>query len=71
LPRLALESVKAQSVACIHLSALWRSSPCSQPGTTGPNQARLEEFPRWVGPLQNGIARVVGENLVAMQGRRA
>ena len=45
--------------------------PCSQLGTTGPNQARLEEFHRWVGPLQNGIARVVAENLVAMQGRRA
>jgi len=67
LPRLALESVKAQVVACIRLSALWRSPPCSQLGTTGPNQARLEEFHRWVGPLQNGIARVVAENLVAMR----
>jgi len=56
--------VKAQSVACIHPSALWRSPPCSQLGTTGPTQARLEEFHRWVGPLQNGIERVVAENLV-------
>jgi uncharacterized protein len=36
--------------------------------TTGPNQVRLDEFNRWVGPLQNGIARVVAENLVAMLG---
>jgi uncharacterized protein len=36
--------------------------------TTGPNQVRLEEFNRWASPLQNGIARVVAENLVAMLG---
>jgi uncharacterized protein len=36
--------------------------------TTGPNQVRLEEFNRWAAPLQNGIARVVAENLVAMLG---
>jgi uncharacterized lipoprotein YmbA len=36
--------------------------------TTGPNQARLDEFNRWVSPLQDGIARVVAENLVAMLG---
>jgi uncharacterized lipoprotein YmbA len=36
--------------------------------TTGPNQAGIDEFNRWVGPLQNGIARVVAENLVAMLG---
>ena len=36
--------------------------------STGPNQVRLEEFNRWAGPLQNGIARVVAENLVAMLG---
>jgi uncharacterized lipoprotein YmbA len=34
--------------------------------TTGPNQVRLEEFNRWASPLQNGIARVVAENLVAL-----
>jgi uncharacterized protein len=36
--------------------------------TTGPNQVRLEEFNRWASPLQNAIARVVAENLVAMLG---
>jgi uncharacterized protein len=36
--------------------------------TTGPNQVRLEEFNRWAAPLQNGIARVVAENLVTMLG---
>src|SRR5262245_32491567 len=36
--------------------------------TTGPNQVRLEEFNRWASPLQNDIARVVAENLVAILG---
>jgi hypothetical protein len=36
--------------------------------TTGPNQVRLEEFNRWASPLQNNIARVVAENLVAILG---
>ena len=36
--------------------------------STGPNQVRLEEFNRWAAPLQNSIARVVAENLVAMLG---
>jgi uncharacterized protein len=36
--------------------------------TTGPNQVRLDEFNRWAAPLQNSIARVVAENLVAMLG---
>ena len=36
--------------------------------SAGPNQVRVDEFNRWVGPLQNGIARVVAENLVAMLG---
>jgi uncharacterized lipoprotein YmbA len=36
--------------------------------STGPNQVRLEEFNRWASPLQNGIARVVAENLVALLG---
>ena len=35
---------------------------------TGPNQVRLEEFNRWASPLQNNIARVVADNLVAMLG---
>jgi uncharacterized lipoprotein YmbA len=35
---------------------------------TGPNQARVDEFNRWAGPLQDGIARVVAENLVALLG---
>ena len=33
-----------------------------------PNQVRLDEFNRWVSPLQNNIGRVVAENLVAMLG---
>ena len=36
--------------------------------TVSPNQVRLDEFNRWVSPLQNNIARVVAENLVAMLG---
>ena len=36
--------------------------------TTGPNQVRPEEFNRWASPLQNSIARVVAENLVAILG---
>ena len=36
--------------------------------TTGPNQVRPEEFNRWASPLQNAIARVVVENLVALLG---
>jgi uncharacterized lipoprotein YmbA len=32
------------------------------------NQVLVDEFNRWVGPLQNGIARVVAENLVALLG---
>jgi uncharacterized lipoprotein YmbA len=34
----------------------------------GPNQVRLDEFNRWDAPLQNAIARVVAENLVALLG---
>ncbi len=36
--------------------------------TVGPNQVWLDEFNRWAGPVQNEIARVVAENLVAMLG---
>lgn len=36
--------------------------------STGPNQVRLDEFNQWASPLQNNIARVVAENLVAMLG---
>ncbi len=36
--------------------------------TMGPNQVLLDEFNRWASPLQNNIARVVAENLVAMLG---
>ena len=32
------------------------------------NQVWLDEFNRWASPLQNNIARVVAENLVAMLG---
>ena len=36
--------------------------------TVSPTQVRLDEFNRWVSPLQNNIGRVVAENLVAMLG---
>ena len=36
--------------------------------TVSPNQVQLDEFHRWVSPLQNNIGRVVAENLVAMLG---
>lgn len=36
--------------------------------STGPNQVRLDEFNRWASPLQNGISRVVAENLVMLLG---
>ena len=36
--------------------------------STGPNQVRLDEFNRWASPLQDNIARVVAENLVALLG---
>lgn len=36
--------------------------------STGPNEVRLEEFNRWAAPLQNSIARVVAENLMALLG---
>ena len=35
---------------------------------TGPNQVTVDEFNRWASPLQNNIARVVAENLVALLG---
>jgi uncharacterized lipoprotein YmbA len=34
----------------------------------GANQVRLDDFNRWAAPLQNAIARVVADNLVAMLG---
>lgn len=34
----------------------------------GPNRVWLDEFNRWAAPLQDNIARVVAENLVAMLG---
>ena len=36
--------------------------------STGPNQVQLDEFNRWASPLQDNIARVIAENLVAMLG---
>lgn len=36
--------------------------------SAGPNQVKLDEFNRWAAPLQDSIARVVAENLVAMLG---
>jgi uncharacterized lipoprotein YmbA len=36
--------------------------------TVGPNQVRVDDFNRWDAPLQNTIARVVAENLVALLG---
>jgi uncharacterized lipoprotein YmbA len=35
---------------------------------TGPNQAKVDEFNRWAGPLQDSIARVVAENLAVLLG---
>jgi uncharacterized lipoprotein YmbA len=34
----------------------------------GANQVALDEFNQWASPLQNNIARVIAENLVAMLG---
>jgi uncharacterized protein len=36
--------------------------------TMGANQVRLDDFNRWDAPLQNAIARVAAENLVALLG---
>jgi uncharacterized protein len=36
--------------------------------TTGPNQVKVDEFNRWASPLQNGIARALAEDLVAILG---
>ena len=36
--------------------------------TTGPNQVAQDELNRWAAPLQNNIARVVAQNLVALLG---
>lgn len=36
--------------------------------STGANQVALDEFNQWASPLQNSIARVTAENLVAMLG---
>jgi uncharacterized lipoprotein YmbA len=36
--------------------------------SVGANQVRLDEFNRWASPLQNNIAHVVADNLVAMLG---
>jgi len=36
--------------------------------STGPNQVTFDEFNRWASPLQDNIARVVAENLVAILG---
>ncbi len=36
--------------------------------STGPNQVWLDEFNRWASPLQNNIAHVVADNLVALLG---
>ncbi len=36
--------------------------------SVGANQVRLDEFNRWASPLQNNIAHVVADNLVALLG---
>jgi uncharacterized lipoprotein YmbA len=36
--------------------------------SVGANQVRLDEFNRWASPLQNNIAHVVVDNLIAMLG---
>jgi uncharacterized lipoprotein YmbA len=36
--------------------------------STGPNEVRLDDFNRWASPLQEGLARAIAENLVALLG---
>ena len=36
--------------------------------SSGPNQLSIDEFSRWASPLQDNLARVVAENLVAILG---
>ncbi|HET9338811.1 MAG TPA: PqiC family protein [Casimicrobiaceae bacterium] len=36
--------------------------------STGPNEVRLDDFNRWASPLQEGLARAIAENLVAILG---
>ncbi len=36
--------------------------------TTGANQVALDDFNRWASPLQDNLARVIAENLVALLG---
>ncbi len=36
--------------------------------SASPNQVQVDEFNRWASPLQNNMARVIAENLVAMLG---
>jgi len=36
--------------------------------TTGPNQVALDDFNRWASPLQDNVASVIAENLVALLG---
>ncbi|MGZ5121144.1 MAG: PqiC family protein, partial [Burkholderiales bacterium] len=34
--------------------------------STGDNEVQLDEFNRWASPLQDNLARVIAENLVAI-----
>lgn len=36
--------------------------------STGPNQVSVDDFNRWASPLQDNLARVIAENLVALLG---
>jgi uncharacterized lipoprotein YmbA len=36
--------------------------------TVGQNELRIDDFNRWASPLQDGVARTIAENLVAMLG---
>jgi hypothetical protein len=36
--------------------------------SVGQNELRIDDFNRWAAPLQDGIARTIAENLVAMLG---
>ncbi len=36
--------------------------------STGPNQVQVDEFHRWASPLEDNMAQVIAENLVAMLG---
>jgi uncharacterized lipoprotein YmbA len=61
-----LSTVPTPTAATSNLSVA--VGPVSVPAAVDPNQVRVDDFNRWDAPLQNTIARVVAENLVALLG---